>query len=83
MQHVPSINKNLVSSSLLCRDMFKVVLEANKVVMLKHGLFIGKGYECSDLFHFSLSDFCNKSVNIFVAILIEMMPVSGTHSYVT
>jgi hypothetical protein len=24
MQHVPSINKNLVSSSLLCRDDFKV-----------------------------------------------------------
>jgi hypothetical protein len=27
MQHVPSINKNLVSGSLLCRDGFKVVLE--------------------------------------------------------
>jgi hypothetical protein len=27
MQHVPSINKNLVSDSLLCKDGFKVVLE--------------------------------------------------------
>jgi hypothetical protein len=26
VQHVPSINKNLVSGSLLCRDNFKVVL---------------------------------------------------------
>jgi len=63
MQHVPSINKNLVSGSLLCRDGFKVVLESNKVVVSKHGLFIGKGYECGALFCFSLSNYCNKSVN--------------------
>ena len=31
--------------------------------MSKHGYFIGKGYECGGLFRFSLSDFCNKSVN--------------------
>jgi hypothetical protein len=31
MQHVPTMNKNLVSDSLLCRDGFKVVLESNKV----------------------------------------------------
>jgi hypothetical protein len=37
MQHVPSINKNLVSGSLLCRDDFKVVLESNKFVMSKCG----------------------------------------------
>jgi hypothetical protein len=35
MQHVPSINKNLVSVSLLCRDGFKVVLESNKFVVSK------------------------------------------------
>jgi transposase InsO family protein len=63
MQHVPSMNKNLVSGSLLCRDGFKLVLESNKVVVSKHGQFIGKGYECRGLFRFSLSDFCNKSVN--------------------
>jgi hypothetical protein len=27
VQHVPTMNKNLVSSSFLCRDGFKVVLE--------------------------------------------------------
>jgi hypothetical protein len=52
MQHAPSINKNAVSGSLLCRDGFKVVLELNKFVMLKCGQFIGKGYVCRDLFHF-------------------------------
>jgi hypothetical protein len=37
MHHAPSINKNLVSSSLLCRDGFKVVLESNKFVVSKCG----------------------------------------------
>jgi hypothetical protein len=35
MQHVPSINKNLVSASLLCRDGFKIVLKSNKFIMSK------------------------------------------------
>jgi hypothetical protein len=57
------MNKDLVSGSLLCRDGYKVVLESNKVVVSKHGQFIGKVYECGGLFRFSLSDFYNKSVN--------------------
>jgi hypothetical protein len=36
MQHVPSMNKNLVSGSLLWRDGFKVVLESNKIVVSKY-----------------------------------------------
>jgi hypothetical protein len=63
VQHVPSINKNLVSGSLLCRDGFKVLLESNKFVVSKCGQFICKGYVCGGLFHFSVSDCCNKSVN--------------------
>jgi hypothetical protein len=35
MQHVPSMNKNLISGTLLCRYWFKVVLESNKVVVSK------------------------------------------------
>ena len=62
VQHVPTINKNLVSGSVLCKDMFKVVLESNKFVVSKHGQFVGKGYDCGGLFRFSLADFCNKSV---------------------
>jgi hypothetical protein len=63
MQHVPSINKNLVSGSLLYRDGFNVVLESNKFVVSMCGQFIGKAYVCGDLFCFSVSDFYNKSVN--------------------
>jgi hypothetical protein len=65
VQHVPSINKNLVSCSILCRNNFKVVLELNKFVMSKCGQFIGKGNECGGMLCFSVSDFCNKSVNNF------------------
>jgi hypothetical protein len=63
MHHVPSINKNLMSGSLLCRDGFKVVLESNKLVVSKHGQFVGKGYDSGGLFRFSLAEFYNKSVN--------------------
>jgi hypothetical protein len=37
VQHVPSINKNLISGSLLCRDGFKLVFESNKVLISKYG----------------------------------------------
>jgi hypothetical protein len=63
VQHVPSINKNLVSGSLLCKDGFKLVFELNKCVVSKFGSFVGKGYDCDGLFHLSLSDSCNKVMN--------------------
>jgi hypothetical protein len=59
VQHVPSIKKNLVSASMLCRDRYKVVLESNKCVVSKHGTFVGKGYDCGGLFRLSLHDVCN------------------------
>jgi hypothetical protein len=37
IQYVSTINKNLVSGSILCRDDFKVVFESNKFVLLKCG----------------------------------------------
>jgi hypothetical protein len=58
VQHVPTINKNLVSGSVLCKDGFKVVLESSKFVMSKHRQFVGKCYDCGGLFQFSLADFC-------------------------
>ena len=63
VQHVPSINKNLVSGSLLCKDGFKLVFESNKYVLSKFDSFVGKRYECDGLFRLSLSDSCNKVMN--------------------
>jgi hypothetical protein len=45
VHHVPSMNKNLVSGTLLYRDGFKIVLESNQVVVSKSGQFVGKGYD--------------------------------------
>jgi hypothetical protein len=45
MHHVPSMNKNLVSGTLLYKDGFKIVLKSNQVVVSKSGQFIGKGYD--------------------------------------
>jgi hypothetical protein len=63
VQHVPSIKKNLVSSSMMCRDGYKIGLESNKCVVSRHGTFVGKGYDCRGLFRLSLLDVCNKVVN--------------------
>ena len=50
VQHVPTIKKNLVSGSLLCRDGFKLVFESNKCILSKFGTFVGKVYESRGLF---------------------------------
>ena len=63
VQHVPSIRKNLISGSLLCRDGYKLVFESNKCVLSKYGTFVGKGYESGGLFCLSLNDAYDKFVN--------------------
>jgi hypothetical protein len=75
VQHVPSIHKNLVSGTLLCRDGFKVVLESNKLVVSKYGQFIGKVYDCGGLFRFSLIEFNNKSVNHICANVDDLASI--------
>jgi hypothetical protein len=42
VQHVPTIKKNLVSGSLLCRDGFKLVSESNKCIISKFWYFCWK-----------------------------------------
>jgi hypothetical protein len=63
VQHVPGINRNLVSGSLLCRDGFKLVFESNKFIVLKFGMFIGKDYDRDGLFRLSVIDDCNNMAN--------------------
>uniref|UniRef100_A0A2N9H509 Reverse transcriptase Ty1/copia-type domain-containing protein n=1 Tax=Fagus sylvatica TaxID=28930 RepID=A0A2N9H509_FAGSY len=40
--HVPDIKKNLVSTSLLSKNGVKVVLESDKLILSKNGVFVGK-----------------------------------------
>jgi hypothetical protein len=63
VQHVPEINRNLVSGSLLCRDDFKLVFELNKFIVLKFGIFTGKCYDSGGLFWLSVNDDCNNVAN--------------------
>jgi hypothetical protein len=59
-----------------------VLLESNKLVVSKCRQFIGKGYVCGDLFHFLVSDFCNKSVNNICGGIMRVMLAFDIHIYV-
>jgi hypothetical protein len=65
VQHVPSIKKNLISGSRLMKDGFKLVFESNKVLLSKYGTYVGKGYECGGIFHFSLVSTSNDETNVW------------------
>lgn len=44
VDYVPEVKKNLVSIGLLNKFGFKLVCEANKFVLSKDGVFVGKGW---------------------------------------
>jgi hypothetical protein len=67
VQHVLSIKQNLVSGSQFCKDSYKIVFEANKVILSKFGTFIGKGYDFAGLFHLCMLDVCNKAMNTIIS----------------
>ena len=52
--HMPNIRKNLVSCSLLSKNDFKLVIESNKFVLTKSGLYVGKGYMSTGLFKINI-----------------------------
>ncbi|GKA97324.1 zinc finger, CCHC-type containing protein, partial [Tanacetum coccineum] len=51
---VPDIRKNLVSSSILNNCGYKHVIESNKFVLSKHGVFIGFGYLSNQMFRLNI-----------------------------
>jgi len=48
--YVPEIRKNLISGFLLNKFNFKQVYEADKYILSKGSVFVGKGYAGSDMF---------------------------------
>ena len=52
--HVPDIRKNLMSANVLNKKGFKVVLESDKLILSKNGMFVGKGYSCDGMFKLSI-----------------------------
>ena len=58
--YVPDIEKSLVSASLLCKSDVKAVLESNKSILSKNGIFLGKGYATYGMYKLSI---INKEVS--------------------
>ena len=52
--HVPYIRKDLVSCSLLSKNGFKLVIEFDKFVLTKNGMYVGKGYMSNGLFKINM-----------------------------
>ena len=61
--YVPKICKNIVSGSLLNKHGFRMVFEANKVVVSKSGMFVGKGYVSNGLFKLNVMTIKSKIMN--------------------
>ena len=62
--HVPDVVKNLVSADILNKKGLKAVLEANKVILSKNGVFVGKGYSCNGMFKLSINK--NDDVSLYM-----------------
>ena len=62
--HVPDLRKNLVSASLLCKRGFKIVMESDKIILLKNEMYVGKGYCTEGMFKLNINE-----VNISVYVV--------------
>ncbi|XP_077246057.1 uncharacterized protein LOC143885902 [Tasmannia lanceolata] len=62
--HVPDIRKNLVSGALLSKHGFKMVFEADKFILSKNGMFVGKGYFVNGMFKLSIE---NEIISAYIA----------------
>ncbi|GJU69898.1 zinc finger, CCHC-type containing protein [Tanacetum coccineum] len=63
--HVPNIRKNLVSSSVLNNCGYKQVIESNKFILSKHGVFIGFSYLSNQMFRLNIDN-----TNIALAFML-------------
>ncbi|GJS08521.1 retrovirus-related pol polyprotein from transposon TNT 1-94 [Tanacetum coccineum] len=52
--HVPNITKNMISRPILSNKGFKLVIESDKFVITKGGVYVGKGYLNEGLFKLSV-----------------------------
>ena len=48
--YTPSMRKHLMSSFLLNKAGFKQIIESDQYVIVKRGIFVGKGYACDGMF---------------------------------
>ena len=72
--HISDIRKNLISTSLLVQQGYKVVFESNRIVITSHCVFIGKCYICESLFQLSLTSLLLIKYLAFL-LLLQMLNV--------
>ena len=62
--HILEIKKNLVSANLMCKRGFKIILEFDKVVISKNGVFVGKRYSLDGMFKLSINEI--KACSVYI-----------------
>ncbi|CAN1185666.1 Retrovirus-related Pol polyprotein from transposon TNT 1-94, partial [Linum perenne] len=72
--YVPSLRRNLISAGLLIKAGLKLVLEADKLVITKNGVFVGKGYLSGGLFVIDTVALINKT-NVDSSYLAESFDI--------
>ena len=68
---VLDICKNLVSSSLLNKNGFRIVIESDKLVSTKSGMFVGKGYINDGVFKINVMSVKYNEIKNSSAYLLE------------
>ncbi|GAB2278393.1 hypothetical protein Dimus_039287 [Dionaea muscipula] len=54
MLYVPEIRKNLISGSLLSKHGFRLVFEADKIILSIAGMYVGKGHMSNGMFKLNI-----------------------------
>ena len=68
--YTPSIRRNLMSSFFLNKASFKQTIESDNYVIIKKGLFVGKGYACDGMLKLNVEN--NKASTNSVYILYSI-----------
>ncbi|XP_070003048.1 uncharacterized protein [Nicotiana sylvestris] len=83
--HIPTIRKNLVSTSLLVKNGFKCVFVSDKVVVSKNEIYVGKGYLMKGLFKLNVMvvDIMSSSDSAFwkEAVNSEIQSILDNHTW--
>ncbi|XP_073062026.1 uncharacterized protein [Primulina eburnea] len=77
--YVPEVRKNLVSGSMLNKFGFKLVFEADKFVLSKTGMFVGKGYFCNGMFKLNVMPI-NKNKDMSSVVYFIESPFTLWHN---
>ena len=67
--HIPNIRKNLVSGMLLSKHGFKIVFEADKFILSKNGMFVGKGYVENGMFKLNIE---NENISAYLVESLDL-----------